>query len=266
MKLSGVRGSFHVATARSRVWVGGPASATARLGSRLAARLDFNTTVIAVSLLGLTLFFLFCVWVVRTYRGVLLWPSLATGFVATALGVFLALALERELDRRRELSRERNAHSVERERRRAEVRRGFGPIAEELRVLASSLEQLNADLKQAVAYPAAELPTEAWDAARLRLGSSLGDFELLATLGQFYGRIRRLQNWIELRALAAMHGRTGEFAAIDQQLAQVVEASTASLSTLRQQVKAEIAAPSVDPIPLSRVGRSLAMPYEITDA
>jgi hypothetical protein len=167
------------------------------------------------------------------YNGAAVWAPLVTGFAATALGVFLALVLERDLVRRRD-----------REAALTETRLGLSSIYEELEIVEESLGRIRGDREEA-GYLLADLPTGSWEATRSRLGLIVGDFAFMARLARFYGRVIDLQYLLRLKAQAVLFGRTGQFEAIGDKIAEAVRQAEEDVDSLNNEIVKQIQAPSV---------------------
>jgi hypothetical protein len=199
--------------------------------------------------------------VATAYHGSLVWPAFFTGSAATAIGVFLALLLERELERRRLAEQAQADALVEEGNRLADARLGFAAISEELGILDASLLRFAGEYRERP-YLVIDLPTGSWEAARGRLGLIVSDFELIATLSRFYGRISDLRYWLALKAQAILLREHGQVAEIDETIEEALGRATEDVRVLTERIVEQIQAPAVLREPTRRVTAAAAMPYE----
>jgi len=184
------------------------------------------------------------IWTAYEYGGAAVWPAFATGGLATAVGVFLALVVEREVSRRRDAELAVDTATREEEQRRSEARLAFGALAEELGTLETSLGALRTGLPTA-RYAAVELPTGSWRAVDERLGQIIGDFELLSAIARVYGRIDDVHRGMSARDGAALVGRSEMVTAATEAVREVIDSALVGVGELRPRVAAQISAPTI---------------------
>lgn len=184
------------------------------------------------------------VWSAFEYGGEATWPSFATGGLATALGVFLALVVEREVSLRRDSEATAAMAAREADQRRSEARLAFGALAEELRILERGLVELRAELPRA-RFVGVELPTGSWRAVDERLGRIVGEFELLSGVARCYGRVDDVQRGLATRELAALGADPASFAGATEAVCDVIDSALVGIQALQPRVAAQIVSPTV---------------------
>jgi hypothetical protein len=181
--------------------------------------------------------------VVRHYGGGNFWPGLVTGFIGTLVAFVLALTWEREQERRQVAKGEADL----KERRTTEVRRRLATVRAELEKNAESLEQLEVDPDSievsGFVYLHHQLLDGGWTANAPRLSELLADYELVADLAAFYGRIEELR-W-RLRYRSELVSK-----ALDKMTAPLVDELRAEVAGLLEGVARQIEQPSVQPLGL----------------
>jgi len=142
--------------------------------------------------------------VLHLYKGSLYWPALVTEFGAS-LGAFM-LALEWE--RHRDLRALERAQKERIEARQTEAQKRLHALKKELERNKTSLQHLAGGLDSPHASKSIfmllhpELLDASWAASSARLGDLLADYELVATLAAFYGRLEELRWRIRYRTRA----------------------------------------------------------------
>jgi hypothetical protein len=199
--------------------------------------------------------------VLAYYGGGSFWPGLVTGFLGTLVAFVLALAWERERDRRRLVQ---EADELQ-ERRATEVRRRLEPVRAELQRNAESLDVIEPSLTGSspesgvplsVSEPASfdfsfvnpQLLEGAWTASAPRLSELVADYKLIADLATAYGRIEELRWRLRYRT---EHRSTW----LDTMTVDLVDELRPEISDLIERVAAEIKQPTVQPLGLAHVVR-----------
>jgi hypothetical protein len=229
-----------------------------------------SSTKTLVALLGIGLI-VGVVVIVRGYGGETFWPGLVAGFLGTLLAFLLALGWERERSRA-ELAREA---SDAYERRQTELERRLEPVRAELKKNAQSLEILTEvferkdrtsafslsvgapdDRARVLANP--QLLEGAWSASASHLAELTGDYELIAGLATFYGRVEELRWRIRLRT----EQRSTD---LDEAIHALVIELREEVDDLLERVGQEISHPHVRPTGLVHV-RSIGAAVETSAA
>jgi hypothetical protein len=177
------------------------------------------------------------------------WPSLSTGFAATAIAFLVALAWDRRqreaADRKEaeaEARRIQAAKLAEQEHRESEARRRFSAIALELERLQGSLQR-TVDEQHLYKYFFPDLPSGSWQAGRGGLGTILENFGLMADLSTFYGHVEELQWRLRFKAESGVD---------ENAVSPIIEALARQMlndvAVLLAQVRRQVANPDVTPI------------------
>lgn len=120
-------------------------------------------------------------------------PEIVTGFAATFYGFLVALYWERHRERARAIEDERSRQAA----RVTDARRRFHAMLDELERNERSLKLLSGGLRGRLAHP--ELLSASWDSSRQVLAGLVSDYDLLADLAAFHGRIEELRWRLRMR-------------------------------------------------------------------
>jgi hypothetical protein len=178
------------------------------------------------------------------YGGALYWPALLSQFGATLLAVVLALGIDSRRERR---ALERHERSLADERT-SEARKRLLALLVELERNQSSIESIVRGLRRNP--PEGELNLlhwqlldGTWASSGERLGDLLAEYDLVAELSTFYGRLEELRWRIRYRTQA-------RDSAIDQITLDLAEEMRAEVAGLIDKVRAEEGNPVVRPVGL----------------
>lgn len=186
------------------------------------------------------------------YSGSLLWPALAANFTASLLAFLVALAWDRR-EKQRERAEEEADHvkridearSHERQGRQEEARRRFTLILDELK---SNGRFLEGDAKPLLAGRVVlpQLSDGSWQASGPALAAIASDYELVAALSTFFGRVDELE-W-RLRHLLQM-GERDDRRYIEAETERLIHELREELPGLIERVSTEAEKPSVIELP-----------------
>jgi hypothetical protein len=216
--------------------------------------------VLIVSVAGPTLTAVF-------WGGSSTWPSLSTGFAATAIAFLVALAWDRRQreaadhkEAEAEARRMQAAKEAEQERRESEARRRFSAIVLELERLRSSLER-TVEEQHLYKYFFPDLPSGSWRAGSGGLGMIIENFGLMADLSTFYGHVEELQWRLRFKA---------EVGVDEPAVSPIIEALARQMlndvSVLLAQVRRQVANPDVTPIQGGEGGGLVVARRQLTGA
>ena len=196
------------------------------------------------------------------YGGLTVWPGLAGNFTASLLAFLCALAWDRrekqrgraeeEAEREREREEEETDHVRrieearlrELEERRSEARRRFSLVLAELHVNEKGLDEASGSLAEKIVLP--QLSDRSWVASGAALGAIASDYELVAALSTFYGRVRDLQWRLRRRLEIADVGEQHVFDGLAERLVYEMKEELAGLVG---RVSEEAEKPSVIEVP-----------------
>jgi len=195
------------------------------------------------------------------------WPSLSTGFAATAIAFLVALAWDRRQreaadhkEAEAEARRTQAAKQAEQERRESEARRRFSAIVLELERLQSSLER-TVEEQHLYKYFFPDLPSGSWRAGSGGLGMIIENFGLMADLSTFYGHVEELQWRLRFKA---------EVGVDEPAVSPIIEALARQMlndvSVLLAQVRRQVANPDVTPIQGGEGGGLVVARRQLTGA
>jgi hypothetical protein len=183
--------------------------------------------------------------VVKHFGGVTYFPGLVGGFASSLVAFVLALSWERE----RELKRFEGEARALNERRGTELRRRLQPVLAELEKNAVSIREVAGALSAPagpgqfnVANP--QLLEGAWMASASRVAELTADYQLVADLAAFYGRLEELRWRIRYRT-------EHQSVMLDGMTAPLVDELRKEVEKLQADVKTQIASPDVRPVGLS---------------
>jgi hypothetical protein len=200
--------------------------------------------------------------VAASYGGDSFWPALVTEFGATLLAVLLAL----EIESRREVRALERAVDETLKARSTEARKRLDAVRMELAKNQTSIGEVADGLLPSAAggktwmilHP--QLLDGAWSASSERLGDLLTDYELVADLSIFYGRVEELRWRLRYRTQA----RTAE---IDGMTFTLANEMRTEVQGLLERLSAEVTDPSVRPMGLDhkrRLGGSVTVTGALT--
>lgn len=208
---------------------------------------DFAKRLVVGALLSAIAFPLI-VWPI--YGGPLLWPGLVGNFTASLFAFLCALAWDRREKQRERADEEadyarRAEEAWERElaERRSEARRRFS-LLQELRVDAKSFQDASGSLHNRIVLP--QLLDGSWAASVSALGAIASDYELVANLSTFYGRVRELQ-WRLRHRLEITNAE--EKRVFDNMTEPLIAELVEEVAGLIPRVEAEATTPSVIEVP-----------------
>jgi hypothetical protein len=186
------------------------------------------------------------------YSGPLVWPGLVGNFTASLIAFLVALAWDRREKQRERVDEEamfaqraQEAEDEEVRDRREEAQRRFRVILKELRVNAKSFEDASGSLSGRIVIP--QLLDGSWIASGAALSAIASDYELVAALSTFYGRVRELQWRLRKRLEIASPGGQQFFDAMTEPL--IVELKE-EVAELIPRVEAQVDDPQVIEVPL----------------
>jgi hypothetical protein len=187
-------------------------------------------------------------WTADRYGGASYWPSL----LATLVAVVLAFEFERRRERR---ALERAEVSLMR-RRETEARKRLLLLQEELAKNQISINDIVNGLMQhvpsggfALIHP--QLLDGTWSSSGERLGDLLAEYDLVARLSTFYGRLEELRWRIRYRTKA-------QDTAIDPMTQALAVQMRFEVAELIEKVQAEASAPEVRPVGVTHVASATA--------
>lgn len=185
----------------------------------------------------------FFAWAI--YGGAEIWPGLVGNFTASLLAFLCALAWDRrerqrervqeEEDRTKQQAEEdeeyvrrlEEARARELDQRRSEAKRRFSLILKELQVNGKSLDDARGSLAYKIVLP--QLLDGSWIASGAALSSIASDYELVAELSTFYGRINELRWRLRRRLDVADPGAQQLFDAMIEPLINEMRGEVAGL-------------------------------------
>jgi hypothetical protein len=182
--------------------------------------------------------------VVNDFGGVTYFPGLVAGFASSLAAFVLALSWERERELRRIETEARELN----ERRGTELRRRLQPVLVELEKNSASIGQIAGALS-APAPPGKfnmtnpQLLEGAWTASAARLAELTADYQLVADLATFYGRLEELRWRVRYRT-------EHQSVMLDGMIVPLVDELRNEVEKLQADVKAQIANPDVRPVGL----------------
>jgi hypothetical protein len=191
---------------------------------------------------GIALFALASTWTVDRYGGASYWPSL----LATLVAVVLAFEFERRRERR---ALERAEESLTR-RRETEARKRLLALQDELERNQISIDGIAKELQHvppgvfALIHP--QLLDGTWSSSGERLGDLLAEYDLVARVSTFYGRLEELRWRVRYRTQAS------DSAVDTMTLALAVEMQP-EVAELIKKVQAQERAPEVRPVGVTHV-------------
>lgn len=188
---------------------------------------------------GVSLFTVASAWVVDRYGGASYWPSLIAQFAATLLAVVLALEFEARRERRALLRGELELNDI----RSTEARKRLLSLATELEKNDVSIKEIIRALQDPLPAPTfklihPQLLAGTWAASGERLGDLLSEYELVARVSTFYGRLEELRWRIRHRTEARDEVLNSMTLALAKEMQQEV-------TTLIRDVRAQEQNPSV---------------------
>lgn len=154
-----------------------------------------NRRLLVAVAVGVLLFEALTGYVLDQYGGEQYWPGLATGFGASLAAFVLALEWERFRDKAAVERAAEEANAA----RHAEARKRLLALEKELRRNRVSIELLKKRLpagRRAITvtdFLHPELLDAAWGSSGERLGDLLAEYDLVADLAAFYGRLEELR-------------------------------------------------------------------------
>jgi hypothetical protein len=195
------------------------------------------------------------------------WPSLSTGFAATAIAFLVALAWDRRQreaadhkEAEAEARREQAAKLAEQERRESEARRRFSAIALELERLQGSLQR-TVEEQHLYKYFFPDLPSGSWRAGSGGLGTIIENFGLMADLSTFYGHVDELQWRLRFKAEAGV-----DEPAVSPIIEALARQMLNDVAVLLAQVRRQVANPDVTPIEGADSGGFVVARRQLTGA
>ena len=195
------------------------------------------------------------------------WPSLSTGFAATAIAFLVALAWDRRAraaadhkEAEAEARRMQAAKLAEQDRRASEAKRRFSAIALELERLQGSLQR-TVDEQHLYKYFFPDLPSGSWQAGSGGLGMIIENFGLMADLSTFYGHVDELQWRLRFKAAAGV-----DETAVSPIIEALARQMLADIAVLLAQVRRQVANPDVSPIDGADAGGFVVARRQLTGA
>ena len=195
------------------------------------------------------------------------WPSLSSGFAATAVAFLVALAWDRRAraaadhkEAEAEARRVQAAKLAEQERRASEAKRRFSAIALELERLQRSLER-TVEEQHLYKYFFPDLPSGSWRAGSGGLGMIIENFGLMADLSTFYGHVEELQWRLRFKAEAGV-----DETAVSPIIEALARQMLADIAVLLAQVRRQVANPDVMPIEGADAGGFVVARRQLTGA
>ena len=185
-------------------------------------------------------------WLVWHYGAEEFAVQLASGFVAALAAFVLALAWERDRERRRAVE---DAGKLVR-RQKTEVRRRLSTVRDELSENLISLRSIDRDLAPGVIVNP-QLLAGAWTASAPSLAKLLADYELTADAARIYDRIEELRWRLRTRTTDHLHEP-----AFDDMIRALAKELIGQTEALEQAIVWEIDDPAVQ-------GRLLSLEAEI---
>jgi hypothetical protein len=186
-------------------------------------------------------------WTADRYGGASYWPSL----LATLVAVVLAFEFERRRERR---ALGRAEVSLMR-RRETEARKRLLALQAELEKNQISIDGIVNELQHvppgvfALIHP--QLLDGSWSSSGERLGDLLAEYDLVARLSTFYGRLEELRWRIRYRTQA-------QDTAIDPMTQDLAVEMQSEVVKLIEKVQAEASAPEVRPVGVTHVASATA--------
>lgn len=149
---------------------------------------------ILAALVGIAIYAAVSAWTIDRYGAALFWPAFVTQFGATLLAVVLAFAIENRREQRALVAADENLT----QRRQAEARKRLLALGDELEKnqvsiseIVKGIEDEAPDGQFKLVHP--QLLGGTWASSGERLGDLLQQYELVARLSTFYGRLEELR-------------------------------------------------------------------------
>jgi hypothetical protein len=195
------------------------------------------------------------------------WPSLSSGFAATAVAFLVALAWDRRAraaadhkEAEAEARRVQSAKLAEQERRASEAKRRFSAIALELERLQGGLQR-TVEEQHLYKYFFPDLPSGSWQAGSGGLGMIIENFGLMADLSTFYGHVDELQWRLRFKAAAGV-----DETAVSPIIEALARQMLADIAVLLAQVRRQVANPDVTLIEGADAGGFVVARRQLTGA